>query len=43
MKKSQDYFSIGLKIVKNKDLKKFAYKEMIAELKYERRERSSQD
>jgi len=26
--KSQDYFSIVLKIVKNKDLKKFAPKEM---------------
>jgi len=41
MKKSQDYFSIVLKIVKNKELKKFAHKEMDAELKCELRERSS--
>jgi hypothetical protein len=35
MKKSQDYFSIGLKIVKNKNLKKVARKGMDAELIWE--------
>jgi hypothetical protein len=35
MKKSQDYFSIGLKIVKNKNLKKVACKGMDAELIWE--------